>query len=144
LVRDKRIRADQSFVLEHASDIVFEICSLGATTEFKFKEEPWDEATVESDLKERSYPFSSKLWDDGTVDKVTSGVRVQSDRGNYGRMPMIGRFHTPIHADSWIFTGLSSRGLLYHGVFGEILTSMILGIDDKEFEHPCLDWWQKK
>jgi glycine/D-amino acid oxidase-like deaminating enzyme len=61
-----------------------------------------------------------------------------------GRMPIIGRFHTPIHADSWIFTGLSSRGLLYHGVFGEILTSMILGIDDKEFEHPDLDWWHKK
>jgi glycine/D-amino acid oxidase-like deaminating enzyme len=115
---------------------------VGATHEFA--EKPLSQENVKADLKQKSYPFASNIWDDASIDKITCGFRVQSDRGRYGRMPIIGRYDTPIHKNAWIFTGLSSRGLLYHGVFGDMLTKMILSLDEEELEHPDLDWWNKK
>ena len=112
---------------------------IGATHEFK--ETPLGFAQVLSELRERSDAFASNFWEDGTVDKMTSGFRVQSNRGPYGRMPIIGTLETHWHKKAWIYTGLSSRGLLYHGVFGEILASMMLGVES-EHHHPGLDWWE--
>ena len=114
---------------------------IGATHEFK--EEPLDSTTVETELRSRSDPFASRLWSKGTVDKITSGYRVQSNRGKDGRLPIIGRFDTPIHSDTWVFTGLSSRGLLYHGVFGDALTDLMLNVEG-DAEHQQLDWWRTK
>ncbi len=114
----------------------------GATQEFS--EEPLDAENVEAELKERTTPFASSLWNDGTIHKITSGYRVQSDRGRHGRIPIIGRYDTPIHKNAWILTGLSSRGLLYHAVYGDTLTSMILNLDGKEVEQLDINWWHKK
>ena len=114
---------------------------IGATQEFD--KIPWDKEKVKKELKERSYQFTSTLWDNGSIDRITSGVRVQSDRGKRGRMPIIGKYETQAHDNAWIFTGLSSRGLLYHGVFGDLLTDMMLMPTTVGLEEPELDWWNK-
>ena len=115
---------------------------LGATHEFK--DRPLDAKEVEDALKERSYEFTANVWDCGTVDKITSGYRVQSQRSPYGRMPIIGSIDLSLHSNAWIFTGLSGRGLLYHGVFGDYLTNMILKLENKQEETSDLDWWRPK
>lgn len=117
---------------------------IGATQEFKG--EPLDADEVASELKKKTNSFASHLWEDSNVDKITTGFRVQSNRGKNGRMPILGRLETPIHDDAWIFTGLSSRGLLYHGIFGDVLSNMILNIDgENEMVDPQdLQWWKKQ
>jgi glycine/D-amino acid oxidase-like deaminating enzyme len=115
---------------------------IGATHEFD--NIPWDQARVKAELKERSYQFTSTLWDNGRIDRITSGVRVQSNRGRFGRMPIIGKYETETHDNAWIFTGLSSRGLLYHGVFGDLLTDMMMLTPTVSQEELALDWWNKK
>ena len=47
----------------------------------------------------------------------------------------------------YIFTGLSSRGLLYHGLYGDLLTNVILGNENENEtlvgqEKYNLDWWR--
>eukprot|EP00529_Nitzschia_sp_RCC80_P024316 CAMPEP_0113451670 /NCGR_PEP_ID=MMETSP0014_2-20120614/6456_1 /TAXON_ID=2857 /ORGANISM="Nitzschia sp." /LENGTH=450 /DNA_ID=CAMNT_0000343029 /DNA_START=383 /DNA_END=1732 /DNA_ORIENTATION=- /assembly_acc=CAM_ASM_000159 len=140
---------------------------VGATHEFKPDALKADD--VKQELKDRSYSFASFLWDGcgdeenvkgvsadqpsstTIVDRITSGYRVQSNRGNHGRQPIIGRIETPYHSNSWIFTGLSSRGLLYHGIYGDMLSEMILSSfgsldgrtvpnDDDLIERYELDW----
>lgn len=116
---------------------------IGATQEFK--DEPLNPGEVEAELKKRTNAFLSDVWEAGTIQNITVGYRVQSNRGLRGRMPIIGRFDTPIHGNTWIFTGLSSRGLLYHAMYGEILSKMILNDDESEspIERRDLDWWQR-
>ena len=114
---------------------------IGATHEYKAK--PLSKKELVEDLKERSYEVAPNVWDDGTVDKITSGYRVQSRRGAFGRAPIIGKMETDIHTNVWIFTGLSSRGLLYHGLYGDLLTNDILGKHNESFwEDWKLDWWR--
>lgn len=114
---------------------------IGATHEFK--EAPLDPDQVGSELRERSFDFASDLWEDGVVDRITSGFRVQSNRGKFGRIPIVGKLDVDFHDDAWIYTGLSSRGLLHHGIFGEILASKILNVESQH-DHPSLDWWHGK
>ena len=52
---------------------------VGATQEFK--EEPLGVAEVEAELKRRSDAFASHIWEGSSVDRVTTGFRVQSNRG---------------------------------------------------------------
>lgn len=117
--------------------------NIGATQEFK--EEALDLASVEDELRLRSYDFLSDLWDHSEVERVTEGFRVQSNRGPLGRLPIIGSFETPMHDNAWIFTGLSSRGLLYHSLFGDMLTDMMLGSDAEDYpvDKASLSWWLK-
>ncbi|KAG7354705.1 FAD dependent oxidoreductase [Nitzschia inconspicua] len=116
---------------------------VGATHEFK--EEPLSQFDVVKELKDRSYAFCSTLWDHGSIDRITSGSRVQSQRGRYGRLPIIGRIQCPHHSNSWIFTGLSSRGILYHGIYGDALSGSILGQDNNvdRLRHLDVEWWKK-
>ena len=114
---------------------------IGATHEYR--PEPLSERDVVNDLRARSYELAPNLWDRGTVDKITTGYRVQSRRGTFGRLPIVGRL-SEIHSDAWIFTGLSSRGLLYHGLYGDILTDAILGeCNDTLWNEYNLDWWRQ-
>mmetsp|Transcript_25333 Transcript_25333/g.55526 ORF Transcript_25333/g.55526 Transcript_25333/m.55526 type:complete len:467 (+) Transcript_25333:254-1654(+) len=114
---------------------------IGATHEFK--ETPLTPDEVEVELKERSYHFASEIWDNGTIDRVTCGNRVQTSRGPRGRQPMVGKFETNHHHNSWIFTGLSGRGMLYHGIYGELLSNMILGMKDEDSDlKENKDWWR--
>jgi len=116
--------------------------TIGATHEFK--DVPLQKAEVIDELKSRTYQFTLKLWEKGKVDKLTTGIRVQSNRGQFGRMPIIGRYANN-HSNTWIFTGLSSRGLIYHGIFGKMLASAILHDDEEKIrnEFAEFDWWKK-
>lgn len=114
---------------------------IGATHEFQ--EEPLDIDGVTSELQQRSKSFVPHLWKDGTIDKITSAYRVQSNRGKFGRLPILGRIESQLRSDAWIFTGLSSRGLLLHGVYGEILASEILNVES-QFAFSDVDWWRGK
>ena len=116
---------------------------IGATHEYK--EIPLSQEEVFQELKQRSYQLAPRLWDSGVVNKLTSGIRMQSNRGKYGRMPIIGRLHSK-NNNSWIFTGLSSRGLIYHGLFGRWLAEAVLN-DDEQILHEHFedyDWWKRK
>jgi glycine/D-amino acid oxidase-like deaminating enzyme len=112
---------------------------IGATHEYK--EVPLSPGQVEAELKDRSYDFASTIWNHGMIDRITSGYRAQTNRGKNGRLPIIGRYDTAIHHNAWIFTGLSSRGLLYHGIFGDKLSDLVLGGNNEE-ESSDLDWWR--
>mmetsp|Transcript_16961 Transcript_16961/g.23572 ORF Transcript_16961/g.23572 Transcript_16961/m.23572 type:complete len:549 (+) Transcript_16961:135-1781(+) len=118
---------------------------IGATHEFQPEAMPVEE--VVKDLRERSYSLAPWLWDDGVVDTVTHGWRVQSNRGPKGRTPILGRVppSTALHDNAWIFTGLSSRGLIHHGLYGDILTDAILTNDEEGMftKHDHLQWWKK-
>ena len=114
----------------------------GSTHEYE--QEPWAPDKVECELKDRSYDFASGVWNHGTIDNVTSGCRVQSKRGHCGRLPIVGKIESPYHHNSWVFTGLSGRGLLYHGVYGNLLSDLILGEDTESNPYlETLNWWRK-
>jgi glycine/D-amino acid oxidase-like deaminating enzyme len=66
-------------------------------------------------------------------------------RGGVGRLPIIGSFDTSLHSNAWIFTGLSSQGLLYHGLFGDFVSDLMLsGGNAAEDESPEIIWWRKR
>jgi glycine/D-amino acid oxidase-like deaminating enzyme len=114
---------------------------IGATHEYT--PEPLSEHDVVKDLKERCYKLAPNLWDYGTVKNITVGFRVQSRRGAFGRVPIVGRLDFE-GKDAWIFTGLSSRGLLYHGLYGDILTNAMLGKRNETLWNEYnLDWWRQ-
>mmetsp|Transcript_10136 Transcript_10136/g.18413 ORF Transcript_10136/g.18413 Transcript_10136/m.18413 type:complete len:459 (+) Transcript_10136:102-1478(+) len=119
---------------------------IGATHEWS-STPPLSTNQVIQDLRQRTIDMAPFVWKHGEIANVTCGYRVQSRRGPLGRLPIIGRLHdcTDIHNNVYIFTGLSSRGLLYHGLYGDVLTDMILGIQEHESgqEEYNLDWWRK-
>lgn len=120
---------------------------VGATQEFKNEKLPKDEVIAE--LKSRTYDMLPIIWDQGGVDRVTVGYRVQSSRGKLGRRPIVGQLPLAIidwHPNAWVFTGLSSRGLLNHALYGKLLAGAILaGSEHSLVDHPLdLLWWQKK
>lgn len=130
---------------------------IGATHEFQ--SDALTPSEVMKELKSRSYPLAPQLWDNGIVDKLTMGFRVQSNRGKFGRMPIIGRYLKTgkeigetntsaarvAHPNSWIFTGLSSRGLMYHGLFGRWLADAVLHDDENKVREQFaeFDWWRQ-
>lgn len=116
---------------------------VGATHEYKSV--PLSTDAVVAELRDRSYAMAPEIWDHSVPSKLTGGVRVQSERGKYGRRPMMGRLHdSPIHPNTWLFTGLSSRGLLYHGLYGNILVESILSDHEEAIlaKDPGLLWWK--
>jgi len=116
---------------------------IGATHEFKT--EAMDAPEVAEELRSRSLDLSPHVWEHGTVDRITSAYRVQSQRGKYGRMPIIGRAEAGhVHGNAWLFTGLSSRGLIHHGVYGDILSDAILEDDECVItqSYPDIIWWK--
>jgi glycine/D-amino acid oxidase-like deaminating enzyme len=125
---------------------------MGSTHEYR--ENAFTEEEVVKEIKERTYDLAPDVWDTARVDRITSGIRVQSHRGQFGRLPMIGKIgqlntthttHDNQKQTIWLFTGLSSRGLLYHGIYGDILSDAILEGSDTNIltKYPHLDWWRK-
>lgn len=113
---------------------------IGATHEYKAK--PLDRSSVVEELKMRSFELSPFVWEHGEIIKLTAGYRVQSKRGKYGRLPIIGRFAcSEVHENIWLITGLSSRGLIYHGIFGSLLSDCISQNNEDSISH--LLWWKK-
>jgi hypothetical protein len=146
-------------------------CALiGATHEFSKVPLTFDE--VKQDLQSRTSDFVPFQYnnnhDENTtittsnhvirIDRITCGYRVQSTRGVYGRRPIIGQLYsktaTSLSLDSsnknhistgWVFTGLSSRGLLYHALYGQMLAHAIIQNDESILLKYCSDilWWKK-
>mmetsp|Transcript_6126 Transcript_6126/g.8129 ORF Transcript_6126/g.8129 Transcript_6126/m.8129 type:complete len:231 (+) Transcript_6126:922-1614(+) len=114
---------------------------IGATHEYKAESLSKDEVT--DALRERSYDLSPVAWDRGVIKKVTSGWRVQSERGALGRLPIVGRISDK--SNTWIFTGLGSRGLIHHGIYGKLLAESIINEDDVLLQTnlPHVYWWRK-
>ena len=156
---------------------------IGATHEYRSK--PFSPSEVIEELKSRSYQMAKHFWDNGKVDNLTTGFRMQSNRGNLGeysysmqdihtinlyfflqlsflnvtvpccyivtgRIPIIGRYNDATegisHPNTWMFAGLSSRGLIYHGIFGRWLAEAILLDDEEHLESQFAEynWWKKK
>jgi glycine/D-amino acid oxidase-like deaminating enzyme len=103
---------------------------VGATHEFQ--PTPWTAGQVLEDLRGRTSgclapDLAASVWERGRVRRVTQGVRVQSARGRHGRLPLVGRLDAKgLHPNAWLFTGLSSRGLLYHAWYGDWLARAVL------------------
>ena len=121
---------------------------VGATHEFQSN--PLSQEQVIEELRERTLSLNPILWnDEANIERFTMGVRVQSQRGAKGRLPLIGRLDPNYFpkgsslANAWIFTGLSSRGLLYHGVYGALLAQAILDNSEDYLSSNCpgFDWW---
>jgi len=122
---------------------------VGATHEFK-KEASSQEDVVDG-LKSATQFMAPHLWDESeyAMDRITSGYRVQSQRGHLGRLPLLGKMEIPYflpqHDNVWIYTGLSSRGLLYHALFADILVSAAWNNNEEliKEKYPELLWWKK-
>lgn len=110
---------------------------IGATHEFKLNENRTPSQVIQ-ELQQKTSHICR--WDAAEVLRVTSGVRVQSTRGANGRMPIVGR----VGDNTWVFTGLSSRGLLYHAIYGERLARAILKDDENTLLDDCpyMLWWK--
>jgi hypothetical protein len=126
---------------------------IGATHEFS--NIPLSTEQVIADLQTRTKEFAPFLYNhfpsDATlsnhvisVDRITCGYRVQSTRSDYGRRPIIGKIPSVSHSSDWIFTGLSSRGLLYHAWYGQLLAQAILQDDESVLLESCPNilWWK--
>jgi len=129
---------------------------VGATHEFK--SDPMSREQVEEDMKCATQFMAPQLWEGNhfTKDRITEGYRVQSQRGPNGRLPLLGKLnshlvpqdsdHTQLqHKNMWIFTGLSSRGLLYHALLADLLVSAVWADDEAGLmdQYPELGWWKK-
>lgn len=119
---------------------------IGATREFN--SDKLSKEGVVDELRSRSYDLAPWLWDNGKVEKVTTGWRVQSNRSSEGRTPILGKVppnESELHRNTWIFTGLSSRGLIHHALYGDVLTDSILGGDEEYIfsTYSHLGWWRK-
>lgn len=116
---------------------------IGATHEFG--PDPFPAHDVVSKLRQQTEPLQPSLWTDGKlqVGCITSGTRVQTERGSRGRLPILGRIASS-NSSEWIFTGLSSRGLLYHALLGEWLAEAILADSDEILlkRFPEANWWR--
>jgi len=120
------------------------VVMIGATHEYEAT--PLDYDGVLEELRHHSYELAPWVWHDGSIEKITCGYRVQSKRGKYGRMPIIGKYEEcHVHGNAYIFTGLSSRGLIYHGMYGDFLSSAIIEQSERILiqDHPDVLWWKK-
>jgi len=127
---------------------------VGATHEFKSQATPQEE--VEASLKGTTEFMVPRLWDESryVVDRFTEGYRVQSQRGKFGRLPLIGKLDDAAadgmtnnlleHKNLWIYTGLSSRGILYHALFARRLVDAAWDNDEASMmeKFPELTWWK--
>jgi glycine/D-amino acid oxidase-like deaminating enzyme len=122
---------------------------VGATHEFKAEALSHDQVVAE--LRQKTESMAPDVWSNSQVTRWTCGYRVQSQRGPSGRMPLLGRLAPDSsnqglhHPNLWIFTGLSSRGLLYHALYGNSLAEAILYGDEARLfaAHPHLSWWKR-
>jgi glycine/D-amino acid oxidase-like deaminating enzyme len=123
---------------------------IGATHDFHIHQERTVDDIIR-ELQDRTAHMCTWNIDEAhPIHRITSGVRVQSSRGPLGRRPIVGRIGAAgsnnSSSSSWIFTGLSSRGLLYHGIYGEKLARAIWADNEDELLQDCPDtlWWKTR
>ena len=114
---------------------------VGATQEWK--DEPLTRDEVVNELSPGAKPLCPDLFDGSKYDiaRITSGTRAQSSRGAYGRLPIIGN----LSENTFVFTALSGRGMIHHGVYGAMLARVILKCKSEvDFDSVDFNWWRKK
>lgn len=62
------------------------------------------------------------------ADHANAGVRILTQRSNYGRLPFICRHHK--YKNVWMIGGFGSRGLIHHRIVANCLADAILTGDD--------------
>jgi glycine/D-amino acid oxidase-like deaminating enzyme len=92
------------------------IC-LGSTYETEFTDDGVDTDFAVREINKKIEPWHESL-EDITEKEFVSGVRVGQDT-TY--LPLLEK----IDDDTFIFTGLGSRGLLYHAYYGKILADQV-------------------
>jgi glycine/D-amino acid oxidase-like deaminating enzyme len=126
-----------------------DVTLIGATHDFKLDLVRTDADIIE-ELRDRTAHLCD--WRHAPIHRITCGVRVQSSRGPFGRRPIVGRIssggndhNSSSSSSSWIFTGLSSRGLLYHGIYGEKLAKAVWEDNEDVLLQDCPDmlWWKR-
>lgn len=114
---------------------------IGASHEFGH--EPLPLERLLEDLRARTVDMAPYIWTSGQLERVTTGVRVQSKREKHGRRPIVGQWAVDAHPHVWLFTGLSSRGLLYHALYGEKLAEAILADSEDTLLNDDVLWWRR-
>jgi hypothetical protein len=124
-----------------------DVTLIGATHDFKLDVVRTD-ADIVQELQDRTAHLCD--WRHAPIHRITCGVRVQSSRGPFGRRPIVGRISSGGNdnnssSSSWIFTGLSSRGLLFHGIYGEKLAKAVWEDNEDVLLQDCPDmlWWKR-
>lgn len=64
--------------------------------------------------------------------RVSSGIRLVTERTNLGRLPIVGKLSDRV----WVLTGLGSRGLVYHALMAQYLTQAIISNDESLIPQP--------
>lgn len=90
-----------------------ELCYVGSTYEHTEKPDP-KKALALIDQAAQFYPPAKEF----EVVEVRSGVRISPKMGT---QPLIAR----VAPKTWVFTGLGSRGLLYHALFAKSLVAIL-------------------
>jgi glycine/D-amino acid oxidase-like deaminating enzyme len=124
---------------------------IGATHDFQIHQERTVDDIIRELQERTAHMCTWNINEAHPIHRITAGVRVQSSRGPLGRRPIVGRIgagssNDPSSFSSWIFTGLSSRGLLYHGIYGEKLARAIWADNEDELLQDCPDtlWWKTR
>jgi|GEM_PF-2603831 len=101
----------------HISYLEGDGIALGSTYEHEFKDEHVDEAFAEREILKNIEPWMGDLK---TIEekKFAAGVRVCQD-STY--LPLIKK----IDEETYLFTALGSRGLLYHAYYGKIVADQV-------------------
>ena len=102
----------------HVSFLGGDKVCLGSTYETDFEDDSVDEAFAEYEICKKMEPWYAPLGD--VVDKeFVSGVRVGQDT-TY--LPLV----EEVAEKTLVFTGLGSRGLLYHAYYGKIVADKVV------------------
>ena len=109
----------------------------GATREYV--KDPWDtpegkgveedEAKVQG-LRAKAEAMYPPLKERGAAYTITSGTRVAVQRGNLGKLPIVGKVVDGKEKETWLYTGLGGRGLIHHALLGECLAQAVLRGDE--------------
>jgi len=100
---------------------------VGATHEYS--EVPLSKEAVVEELRESTRNMCPNIWHNlnDNFEAITEGYRVQTQRTQYGRIPIVNKIEIPsVGRNCWVFTGLSSRGLIYHSIFGKMMSTAII------------------
>jgi glycine/D-amino acid oxidase-like deaminating enzyme len=81
-------------------------------------------------LYDRINRLDQKIMKDQTPYMSNQGIRVVPPRSHFGRLPVIANH--PVDRKVWLLSGLSSRGLIHHGLLGSYVSRSIV---DKETEN---------
>lgn len=92
------------------------IC-LGSTYETEFTDDRVDEALATAEIRKKIEPWYESI-NNISEQEFVSGVRV-SQSSTY--LPLVEK----IDENTFLFTGLGSRGLLYHAYYGKILANQV-------------------